>query len=140
MKIVFITRCLEYGGAERQLVLLAKGLLDRGHQPVVVVFYPGGPLQNKLVEAGVPVRPLDKSGRWDVLPFLARLIRVLRRERPDVIHGYLFAENLLAVLLKPFLPPTKIVWGVRNSGWDLSCYDWLFRLCFHERFPVVEQA
>jgi glycosyltransferase involved in cell wall biosynthesis len=130
VKVVFITRCLEYGGAERQLVLLAKGLLDRGHQPVVVVFYPGGPLQKKLVESGVPVRPLDKSGRWDVLRFLARLIRVLRQERPDVIHGYLFAENLLAVLLKPLLPSTKIVWGVRNSGWDLSCYDWLFRVCF----------
>ena len=48
MKIVLLTRCLDYGGAERQLVLLAGGLRDRGHQLEVAVFYAGGPLQEEL--------------------------------------------------------------------------------------------
>lgn len=140
MKILFITRCLDYGGAERQLVLLAKGLRERGHVPIVTVFYPEGPLLAKLKEAEVPVRPLDKTGRWDILRFLLRLCRVLRQEKPDIIHGYLFLENILAVVLKPLVPSAKIVWGVRNSAWDLNCYDWLFRLCFKvscwmSRFP-----
>ena len=42
MKIIFITRSLNCGGAERQLVLLAKGLHQDGYPVTVAVFYPGG--------------------------------------------------------------------------------------------------
>jgi glycosyltransferase involved in cell wall biosynthesis len=130
MKIFFLLRSLNYGGAERQVVLLAKGLRERGHQPLVVVFYHGGPLEKDLREAGVPVIPLNKRGRWDLFRFLLRLMKVLRRERPDIVHGYLFEPNLLAVMLKPLVPAAKIVWGVRTSSLNPKDYDWLFRLSF----------
>ena len=38
MRILFLIRSLEVGGAERQLVLLANGLARRGHQVAVAVF------------------------------------------------------------------------------------------------------
>ncbi len=44
MKIFFLTRSLNYGGAERQLIVLAKGLCAKGHEIVVAPFYSGGPL------------------------------------------------------------------------------------------------
>jgi glycosyltransferase involved in cell wall biosynthesis len=126
MKVVFLTRELDYGGAQRQLVVLAKGLHARGHEVVVALFYSGGPLEQDLLEAGVRIRPLQKRGRWDLLPFLIRLARVMREERPEILYSYL--TDLVTVVLNPWFPSTKIVWGIRSSEMDLSRYDWLMRI------------
>lgn len=127
MKIVFLIRSLTFGGAERQLVALARGLHERGHHVRVGVFYADGPLESDLRAAGVPVTVLDKGGRWDLAGFMVRLVRFLREERPDVFHGYLGTSNYLGVLTRPF-HRAKVVWGVRASDLDGARYDWFYRL------------
>jgi glycosyltransferase involved in cell wall biosynthesis len=126
MNILFLIRSLEPGGAERQLVVLARGLRQRGHDVAVAVFYPGGALESELQDAGVPVHSLEKRGRWDVLGFLTRLIQTVRSRRPDVLHSYI--SNLVTVMVRPFFPALRIVWGVRSSHMDFARYDWLFRV------------
>lgn len=128
MRICFLIRELTHGGAERQLVALAKGLRARGHDVTVVVYYyySGEPLENELLEAGVRIRSLQKRGRWDLLAFLFQLGRVMREERPDILHSYL--TDLVTVILKPWFPSTKIVWGIRSSSMDLSLCDRLTRV------------
>ena len=128
MKIVFLTRSLNIGGAERQLVLLARGLHQRGHEVAVAVFYSGGPLEADLKKASVRILPLNKRGRWDVLGFLTRLILTVLYEWPDLLHSYI--SNLVTVVVKPFLPSMRIVWGIRCSHVDFSRYDWLFRASY----------
>lgn len=140
MKIVFLVRSLNYGGAERQLTLLSKGLRERGHDVVVAVFYSGGPLEKELLDAKVRVRPLNKRGRWEVFGFLIRLIQVLREERSDILHGYLHDANLMTMIPKLLTLSTKVVWGIRCSHIDLRQYDWLawieFKLnCWLSRVP-----
>lgn len=126
MKIVFLIRSLTFGGAERQLIALAKGLHARGHDVHVGVFYAGGPLEADLHAAGVPVTVIGKSGRWDVLGFSIRLARFLHRERPHVFHGYLGSSNTLGVLMRPF-HGGRVVWGIRASDIDGDRYDWFYR-------------
>lgn len=128
--ILFLARSLDRGGAERQLVVLTKGLAGRGHAVSVAVFFGGGVYETELARAGVRVINLGKQGRWDILPFLNRLVGLLRKERPMVMHSYLGVPNILAAVLKPLLPGTRIVWGVRASNVDLSRYDWLSRLAY----------
>jgi glycosyltransferase involved in cell wall biosynthesis len=127
MKITFLTRALDFGGAERQLVELARGLHARGHQIKVVVFYAGGPLERDLHEAGVPVVVLSKRGRYDLLGFNVRLARALRAGKPDIVHGYLGGPNVMAAVLKPF-HRAKVIWGIRASAMDGSRYSWWSRL------------
>ncbi len=127
---LFLARSLDRGGAERQLVVLSKGLVSRGHAVSVAVFFSGGAYESELAGAGVRVIQLRKKGRWDVLPFLSRLAHLLRKERPAVLHSYLGVPNILATVLKPLVPGTRIVWGVRASDMDLSRYDWLSRLAY----------
>lgn len=114
MRIAFVTRSLEVGGAERQLVELACGLHDRGHEVSVKAFYGGGVFEQHLEERGIPVRVLNKRGRWDVAHFMLQLLRELRRDDPDIVHGYLPVPNLLLAALKPMLK-AKVVWGIRAS-------------------------
>jgi glycosyltransferase involved in cell wall biosynthesis len=128
LKILFLIRSLDYGGAERQLTILSKGLRERGHDIAVAVFYSGGPLEKELREAGVRIRPLNKRGRWDLIWFFMRLMHVFRQEKPDIIHSYLDESNLLTMALKLVFPSTKAVWGLRCSHMDLQQYDWLYWL------------
>ncbi|GMV51492.1 MAG: D-inositol-3-phosphate glycosyltransferase [Nitrospirae bacterium] len=128
MKVLFLTRALNVGGAERQLVVLARGLRKRGHEVAVAVFYPGGLLEAELKDVGIPILSLAKRGRWDLVGFVLRLIQMTRRYRPDVLHSYI--SNLVTVVVQPFLTSTKIVWGVRSSYMDFSRYDWLFRVSY----------
>jgi glycosyltransferase involved in cell wall biosynthesis len=130
MKVIFLTRGLNYGGAETQLVALAKGLHQLGHSVQVVVFYSDGPLEKSLLESGVSVQSLGKRGRWDVLGFLFRLIQAIRKQKPDVLHGYLVVPNILTILLKIVSPCSRMVWGVRASNMDLDRYDWLARVLY----------
>src|SRR5216110_268545 len=104
LKIFFLVRSLHCGGQQRQLVLLSQRLCERGHDVVVAVFYSGGPLEKELKNSKVRVRALTKRGRWDVVGFLIRIVKVLREERPDVLHGYLFEPNLIGTILRPLFP------------------------------------
>jgi glycosyltransferase involved in cell wall biosynthesis len=128
--ILFLARSLDRGGAERQLVELATGLTRRGLTVAVAVFFGGGIYEAELAEAGVRVINLGKQGRWDVLLFLSRLMRLMHKERPAVVHSYLAVPNILATLLRPLLTSTRIILGVRASNVDLSYYDWLSRLSY----------
>jgi glycosyltransferase involved in cell wall biosynthesis len=129
-EVLFLTQNLERGGSQRQLVTLARGLSRRGHAVTVGVFYSGGPLIHELEADGVRIVWLDKRDRWDLPAFFARLVRLVRRERPLVIHGYLDVPNLLALLLRPLAPGSRIVWGVRSAYVDWSRFDRLTRAAF----------
>jgi glycosyltransferase involved in cell wall biosynthesis len=130
LKILFLIRTLQYAGAERQLVTLARGLRQRGHAVTVAVFYAGGPLEEELRKIGVPVRSIQKRGRWDMLGFLWRLIKLVRRESPDVLHGYLSISNIVTALIGIVFPRIRVVWGIRSSNMQLDEYDWLTRVSY----------
>jgi glycosyltransferase involved in cell wall biosynthesis len=140
VKILFLIRSLDVGGAQRQLIALAKGLYQRGHAVAVGVFYGGAVLEPELIAAGVRVCHLHKQGRWAVFSFLWQLLKLTRQEKPDFLHSYLPEANLPAILLKPFCRSLVVVWGVRASNVDLQHYDWTARLMFRieallSRFP-----
>ena len=126
MRVVILIRSLDYGGAERQAVILAQGLHSRGHAVAVAVFYAGGPLTSALESSGVEIIALDKKGRWEILSFIRRLITQLKTFQPDLIQSYLTLPNILIALLKPLFPNTKMVWGIRASQADLADYNWLY--------------
>ena len=126
IKLVFLARSLDYGGAQRQLISLAKALDKKRFHVTVLTFY-HGPLAQELNGHGVQVISLDKKGRWDIFGFLLRLVRLLRLARPDVVHAYLDIPHLLSLILKPFVR-TRVVWGLRTSTIELDQYDWLHRL------------
>jgi glycosyltransferase involved in cell wall biosynthesis len=127
VKISMLIRSLEYGGTERQLVNLARGLAKRGHDVRVLVFYAGGPFTAELVDAGVPVVDLRKSGRWDVARFFGRLVCSLQEAAPDVLYSALGSEAILNVLVRLLIRKGRVVWRLSASNMDLSKYDWVVR-------------
>jgi len=131
MKIAFVTRSLEPGGAERQLTALSGGLKAAGCDVSVLTFYGRGALERVLNESGVPIVHLDKGGRWDVLGFLARLRRSLQQLKPDVIYSCLPGPNICTVIVRPSLGwRPRLVFRIAASYVDLTRYDLVTRLSY----------
>jgi len=126
--LLFLAHSLAVGGAERQLVNLARGLHVRGRRVCVAVLRGGRGFEAELQAAGVQVLDLQQGSHpWSPL-ILIRLITAVRRARPFVLYGYMSLPNVLAVLLRPVLGRTRIVWGVRAAFVDYRGSRFLFRL------------
>lgn len=83
---------LDQSGAEKQFCLLAEGLSIAGVEVEVVALTRGGPLEQRLSAAGIPVTILKKRFRFDVF-VLRKLRNIIRDRSPDVALSYLFAGN-----------------------------------------------
>jgi glycosyltransferase involved in cell wall biosynthesis len=95
--LLFVTRSLEYGGAARQLTLLAAELARQSSPVRVAVLGTDSPWVDALRREGVDVEVLGWRRPFDVLPFV-KLRRLVRSMRPDVIHVW-GATALRAVVL-----------------------------------------
>jgi len=127
--LILLIRDLGFGGAQRQLVTLAKGLHNTRFHITVVSFY-GGPLASDLESAGIPHLSIGKKHRWDLLGFIARLVRTLRSLKPGFIHSFLAESNLMALLMKPLCGFPKVIWGIRDSESDAHQWGLLGKASF----------
>ena len=91
-RIGLIIPTLDRGGAEKQLVLLAKGLNREFFEPHVVLLTRDGPYRKELEEAGIPVTLIGKRFKYDPTA-LIRLTRFLKKQQFDLVHTWLFAAN-----------------------------------------------
>ena len=123
IRLLLLARSLEAGGAERQLVELARGLDPSRFAVTVAALYDRGPLRDEVARLpGVRLERLGKAGRWDLAGPLARLARLVRGAGIDVVYGFLDIANLYA-LAGGRLGGAKVAFGVRSSYMDFSRYE-----------------
>jgi glycosyltransferase involved in cell wall biosynthesis len=128
------------GGSQRQLALLARALIERGHEAAIVVFYTGGEIDVAREATSPRVISLGKSGRWDAITPLARLRRLLRTERPDVVYAFHPPQAVLATLLLPRAQKTRLVFGVRAAAMQVERYDSLSALTYALEVRLSKRA
>ncbi len=92
LKVLQVIPTLDRSGAEKQMVLLAKGLPRDRFCVEVAALTRLGPLEAELSAAEVPVTLIGKHFKFDP-PALARLERLLRVRSFDVVQSWLFAAN-----------------------------------------------
>ncbi len=121
-KIVFLCRSLSIGGAERQLIMLARGLVARGYAVTILTFYAcaDGYIANDL-----NVIHLKKKSRWHVWSFVTHVLSMIKAEKPDVVYSFLCIPNILICLFKglSLLKNVRVVIGFRGSFMKWSDYD-----------------
>jgi glycosyltransferase involved in cell wall biosynthesis len=92
LKVLQLIPTLDRSGAEKQMVLLAKGLPRDRFQVEVATLTRLGPLEADLTAAGIPIRTIAKRFKFD--PFAVhRLARLLKTSEFDVVHTWIFAAN-----------------------------------------------
>jgi L-malate glycosyltransferase len=84
MYSIHLSTAKSWRGGENQVFLLTRGLQAKGHK-VLVVAPKGAPLLERCAAAGIPARGIGIRGEIDALATI-RLIGILRKERPDILH------------------------------------------------------
>lgn len=95
-----VTMALDIGGAETHIVELAKQLGVMGYD--VAVVSNGGVYVPEIEQAGIRhyTAPLHRRSPWCMLRGLAALARVIRKEKPDVVHAHARIPGFLCGLLR----------------------------------------
>jgi glycosyltransferase involved in cell wall biosynthesis len=107
--VVFLITGLNRGGAEAQLLLLARELVSRGWKVTVVCLISGGPLRSEFEDLGCEVKSLGmRRGVPDPRGML-RLARILRRVRPTILHSHMVHANLLARICRLLVPVPVLI-------------------------------
>jgi len=139
--IFFLIRSLNIGGTEHQLIELVKGLDSHHFDITVGLFYNEGALIEEIKSMPwIHVVSLNKSGRWDIIRFVLRFIKLLKSLQPDILYSFLPDANIAGLIAGRLSGVKQVVWGVRASNMDVSRYDWLARTslrlsAFLSRFP-----
>ncbi len=123
------------GGAEKVLYELVRRLPPERYQCRVIVMKRPGRTAQLVADSGIPVMSLGLPSRTGAayllklpLAFL-RLLRELGRERPDVLHCWLFQANMLGRLAARLAGVAVNISGLRVVEMERTGQYWPDRLC-----------
>jgi len=92
IRVLQIIPTLVRGGAEKQLTLLATGLPRDEFDVHVCLLTCGGPYEEMLRDAEIPMTIIGKKWKIDPAAYW-RLRRYIRDLQPDLVHTWIFAAN-----------------------------------------------
>ena len=111
-RVLFVIDELDIGGTEQQILELVKRIDRDRYAPMVACFRPGR-VAREIEAAGVPVFTFRKRATVDVR-LIAGLVKLMRRERIDIVQTYLFTANTWARLAAILARVPIIVTSERN--------------------------
>lgn len=117
-RLLFVADSLDVGGAERALVQLAAGLVERGHE-VTVACTAGGALAVDAEAAGVTVEVLQPRlvKRAVDSGFASALARLTSRSRPDLVHTHMYASTAAAYTALASTPAPLVIHEHSEARW-----------------------
>lgn len=128
LKIILFTDALASGGAQRQLVGLAKLLSERGFKVKVVTYFDMPFYASFLKKCHVPFDCI--SGASNKTKRFLLVYKYLMSERPDIVISYLDVPNILVVLSRIFGLKSKLIVSERNTTQYLTIREKLKFLCY----------
>ena len=114
MRILFLSTSMGLGGADQQLLSAAQVLRDRGHEIRIVSLTPLGPMGLQARSLGLATDSLEMRRGIPDPRGLARLVRIARAWKPDVVHSHMVHANLMARVLRMLVPVPVLVSTIHN--------------------------
>lgn len=133
LRLALLTTNLAPGGAETQVVRLAVEMRRRGWRVAVVSLLPPSAFITELEDAGVEVHSADMRPGAAELRGLARVVAILARFRPQVVHSHMFHANVAARVARLVCPVPALVATLhsaaesRRRGGGLRARDLVYR-------------
>lgn len=142
IKVAYLIPTLSLGGAEKQQINILNGIDTDRFEVRLYVLKSRAELQKQIRNHEVEVMVCGIDSLWCLGGFL-RFFLAIRRFGPDVIHSHMFTANMLARVLKLWLPKAKIINHFHGlSAWLSGSRLSLDRLSMFlvERFIVVSKT
>jgi glycosyltransferase involved in cell wall biosynthesis len=102
------------GGADQQLLSAAQVLRARGHEIHIVSLTPLGLMGHQARSLGLATDSLEMRRGVPDPRGLARLVRIVRAWKPDVVHSHMVHANLMARALRLLVPIPVLVSTIHN--------------------------
>lgn len=132
-QLLLVIDSLGSGGAQRQLVELAKGLAGRGYGTRLFLYYPQfDHFEAEVAAAGIEIVKAKKRSRLDPRP-VRRLRQQIIRDKPDWVISFLDTPNVYALLASRGLAKTIV--SERSSSLDARPF-----LSTRLRYSLYRQA
>src|SRR5258708_7873899 len=122
MLIVHLITGLQPGGAENQLQQLVLASDNCRFRHTVISLLEGGAIASELKAAGIEVHSLGMKRGLPSPVGMVRLVRLLRRLRPDVLHCWLYHACLIGLAAGKLAGIPRVVWGLRSANPTLRGY------------------
>jgi glycosyltransferase involved in cell wall biosynthesis len=123
MLIVHLITGLQCGGAENQLQQFVLASDSRRFRHVVISLLEGGAIASELKAADIEVYSLGMRRGLPSPTGMVRLVRLLRRLRPDVLHCWLYHASLMGLLGRRWSGIPRVIWGLRSANAELRGYS-----------------
>lgn len=117
LSIVLAINVLGVGGAETQLLRLARALLSEGHHVRILTMLPTDDVQfqAQVDELGIEAHRVRMSSRAAALHSVWSATRMLRRWRPDVLVSFLYQSNMMCRLAGRLAGVPYVISSIRNE-------------------------
>ena len=131
LKILFIIGSLEIGGTEKQLLCLAGLINDSHHDCCIFSLQRRGSLREKLVRKNIRVydgglKKGDlKRSPWKLIGSILKLIKIISKERPTVVHAFLPLATFIGALCGRMTGVPLVITGRRAMGFHQERYPFL---------------
>lgn len=129
MKIICLIDSLGSGGAQRQMVELAKGFSKNGHNVSFLIYHDINFYKKELLEYNISVNLILKK------QYFHRLISVrkfIRKSNPDVLLSFLDVPNFIAEISSIPFKKWKLIVGERSTNPNIrTSYLLRFYKFFH---------
>lgn len=137
-RILFYINSLARGGAETQLMQVARLASAAGHAVAVVTLTSENDFRRQRELDGPQVMHLGLTGLWSLPRVLWRAAAFARRWRADVTIGFLYQATMLMRAVNLLVPPERSIASIRNerleNPWRSRSY---FRTSFLDDVIVV---
>lgn len=137
MRVLFVINCFSYGGAEKLVFDLARGLAGSCDYVGVAALYRANNdaekrMQQRLAEVSVKTYILDKKAGADKMATVLKLRRIMKQENVTVLHAHCSVPMYLGKIAGK-LSGVKVVCTVHNTrgyrpmlekttGWMVDAY------------------
>lgn len=134
IRVLIAITDLKVGGTPLDVYRLATSLDPAEFDVRVACLAPPGEVSARLEAAGIATFACNARGPRDV-GALWRLARLVRAQRPDVLHAWLFHANTAACLTAPAagLPPGRVITVILTTEterrWHLKIGGMTCRMC-----------
>lgn len=118
MRILLLIDCLGPGGAQRQIVGLAKMLQEREYQIKVIYYRPIFFYRSYLDKYHIPNEFI--AGPESKIKRLFLIAQSIRQFSPEVVISYLDAPNMMACFLKAIGMKFRLISSERNTSQSLN--------------------
>ena len=136
-RIAFITSGISVGGAEKQLAMLACSLKSRGYEIILVSLTRPSQATQLLDFDGLDVIFVEMKTFFCLVTGLFRIRKTFAKLKPDFIHGWMFAGNIVASLVG-LLFGYKFFHSIRASNMDQKRYR--FQILLNRLFSYFALA